>query len=137
MKITIKPIEKGKAFTLCEVIRNGRSTVQKFIQSLPPPNKTKLLRLIVHIAKHGPPSNTEKFRHEEDKIFAIKVSQIRIYCFYDRGKLILLTNGLIKKDRKASRSALDTAKRIRDQYLKEREIKNEKLRLVQGNSRKS
>ncbi len=38
----------------------------------------------------------------------------RIFCFFDRGKLIVLTNGFQKKAKKTPKQEIETALRIKD-----------------------
>ncbi len=75
-----------------------------------------LIAKIKSIAENGPMKNNEKFRHEGDQIFSIKQNQIRVYCFFDQYKMIVLTHGFIKKSRKADPKQLTKAIKIRDEY---------------------
>ena len=69
------------------------------------------------IAENGIPSNTERFVHEEDQIYAIKDFQIRIYCFRHKRSLLILTHGTVKKQDKANPEDLERAKRLRSEFL--------------------
>ena len=99
-------------------MRGGRSYVKDFFSELPQDLKSRLARIIEHIADHGAPRNQQKFKHEEDGIYAIKQGQARVYCFFDADRVILLTHGALKKQRKANPEDLARAKRLRDAYLK-------------------
>lgn len=52
-----------------------------------------------------------------NRCYAIKQGQVRIYCFFDVGRVILLTHGTIKKQQKADPEDLKRAKRLRKAYL--------------------
>jgi len=115
--ISAKIIAKGDRFTICEIERNGISTLKKFFQNLTPEQRVGITSAIWYIAHHGPPIRQDKFNSEGDKIYAIKDESVRIYCFFDKDSLILLTNGVIKKKRKADPTDLKRAKKIRQLFL--------------------
>ncbi|MBF0224670.1 MAG: type II toxin-antitoxin system RelE/ParE family toxin [Desulfobacterales bacterium] len=50
-------------------------------------------------------------------MYAIKNNQIRLYCFFDRGNIILLTHGIIKKKQKLESNDLKKANKIRNEYF--------------------
>ena len=94
--------------------------MKEFIQALPEKEKNILISKIYSIAENCPPHNREKFRNEGDNIYAIKQNQIRVYCFFDQGKMIILTHGFMKNSRKADPEQLIKAKKIREKYLAEK-----------------
>jgi len=57
-------------------------------------------------------------------IYEIRVlttfKNIRILCFFDKGKLIVLTNCLIKKTQKTPRKDIKLAERLKNEYLNEK-----------------
>jgi mRNA-degrading endonuclease RelE of RelBE toxin-antitoxin system len=116
IELKINPLITGDKFTVCEILRDGKSDLQKFFNKLENNIKAETIQLIEYIAKYGPPRNSTKFRHEKDGIWAIKPKQVRIYCFYDKNNLIILTNGAIKKSRKANPEDLEKAIRLKKQW---------------------
>lgn len=116
-------IFEGSGRKICELIKNGKSTIRPFIEGLETSERNSLLRLIEEFGKRDM-KNTEKFRHEGDGIFAIKSGQIRIYCFFDSGNLMLLTNGLKKKQNRVRREDVEKASNLRDYYMKQRKYNN-------------
>ena len=44
----------------------------------------------------------------------------RIFCFFDKGQLVVLANGFQKKTRKTPRSEIDQALRIKQEYESEK-----------------
>jgi hypothetical protein len=46
----------------------------------------------------------------------VKDGQVRVYCFFDKGRIIILTNGDIKKKKKADPGELKKAKKLRNAY---------------------
>ncbi len=97
-------------------ISENRRLVREFITSLEGSNCEKLWALLKRIAEYGPPKNIEKFRVLGDGIFEIKSYQVRILCFFEKGQIILLTHGFIKKSPKTPPSEIERAKRLRDIY---------------------
>lgn len=91
--------------------------IEDFSRELSKDQQAGIIALIRRIAEEGPPSNPSRFKHEEDQIYAIKDGQVRIYCFFDKAALILLTNGTIKKTQKADPDDLDMAKKLRKAYM--------------------
>jgi len=47
----------------------------------------------------------------------------RVFCFFDKGKLVILLNGFAKKTQKTPRKEIDKAIRLMNQYYKEKEDK--------------
>lgn len=115
-----KVIARGEKFAILEIERNGTSTLKKFFKSFSGEQQAGVTSAIKFIADKGPPNNESKFRHEGDGIYAIKDGQIRIYCFYDTDSQIVLTNGVIKKAKKADPNELKRAKKLRKAYLRSR-----------------
>lgn len=56
------------------------------------------------------------------EIYEIKVitafKSIRIFCFFDGGNLIILTNCFIKKTQKTPKEEIRLAEKIKDEYLR-------------------
>lgn len=44
----------------------------------------------------------------------------RVFCFFDEGKLIVLTNGFQKKSQKTPRREIERALKIKDEYYEEK-----------------
>lgn len=44
----------------------------------------------------------------------------RIFCFFDKGKLVVLANGFQKKTQKAPKSEIEKALKIKEEYEKEK-----------------
>lgn len=70
------------------------------------------------------PSKFLKFLEGTEGIYEIRVAainkNIRIFCFFDKGNLIILTNCFIKKSQKIPRKELELATKLKQQYLKEK-----------------
>jgi phage-related protein len=97
-------------------ISENRCLVREFINGLEGSSREKLWAILKRIAEHGHPRNIEKFRALGDGIFEIKSYQVRIHCFFEKGRMIILTHGFIKKSPKTPLSEIERAKRLRDVY---------------------
>ncbi len=121
MSVSLEQLFAGEKFTVCEIKIDGLSTLRKFTESLTKDQIAVMVSLVRHIAKNGLPHNPSRFTHEEDGIYALKdvPQQVRIYCFFERERVILLTNGVIKKKQKADPEDLKRAKDLRRIYRQE------------------
>ena len=66
------------------------------------------------------------FKHLEgtDGIYEVRVittfKSIRIFCFFDKGELVVLTNCFIKKSQKTPRKEIKLAEKLKKEYLNEK-----------------
>jgi hypothetical protein len=116
MIIGINTLCKGSAYTICELVKDGTHVLHRFVKQLTPVQRSGIMALITRVADYGNPENETRFIHEEDGIYAFKDGQVRVYCFFDKGRIIILTNGDIKKKNKADPSELKKAKKLRKAY---------------------
>ena len=60
-----------------------------------------------------------------DGLFEIRVQQgsdiFRIFCFFDKGQLVVLANGFQKKTQKTPKKEIDKALKIKNEYESEKE----------------
>jgi phage-related protein len=65
-----------------------------------------------------------KHIEETDGLFEIRIQLgsdiFRIFCFFDRGKLVVLANGFQKKTQKTPRKEIEQALKIKEEYESER-----------------
>jgi len=68
------------------------------------------------------PKKFFKSLENTDGIYEIRVitifKSIRIFCFFDQGNLVVLSNCLVKKTQKTPRKDIKLAERIKKEYLK-------------------
>jgi len=69
------------------------------------------------------PEKFLKHVHGSSGLFEIRISQgrmnYRIFCCFDRGNIVILFNGFIKKTDKTPKNELELALKLMNQYLKE------------------
>jgi len=103
---------RGHQFELYEIVDNGRKLVSDFIETLAESDQKKMLALLKRSADHGLPQNIEKFRHIRDGLYEFKTFGVRLFCFLHKGKMIILTHGIIKKRQKGDADAYEKAFRL-------------------------
>ncbi len=79
-----------------------------------------VLDIIKHVEQV--PINFLKHIEGTDGLFEIKVKttfkNIRIFCFFDHGNIIILTNCIEKKSQKTPKDSLDLAVKLKKEYFK-------------------
>lgn len=92
---------------------NGRFRAKEYFDARSPEDRSKLQSLIErHCDERLGIRNTQKFRHEEDGIYAFKSFQDRLFCFAEEDRLYL-THGVRKKQDALLRKDLKIAFRLR------------------------
>lgn len=95
-----------------------RSHVLDYFEALPEERKDRIYYLFRWLGNKGKIINKRKFRHEGDKIYALKVSQDRFLCFFFDGAKVIITNAYQKKTAKMPAKEKDRALRARDNYVR-------------------
>ena len=69
------------------------------------------------------------FKHVEgsDGLYEIRVEVgsniFRVFCFFDKGQLVVLVNGFQKKSDKTPKNEIELANKLKKQYYDEKESK--------------
>ena len=70
------------------------------------------------------PETYLKHLENTDGLYEIRVQQgsdiFRIFCFFDQGQLIILTNGFQKKTQKTPKKEIEKALKIKNEYENEK-----------------
>ena len=80
----------------------------------------------IWIIEHLQQVPEEYLKHLEgtDGLFEIRIQQgsdiFRIFCFFDKGNLVVLANGYQKKTQRIPKSEIEKALRIKKQYEQEK-----------------
>jgi|WetSurMetagenome_2_1015567.scaffolds.fasta_scaffold545651_2 mRNA-degrading endonuclease RelE of RelBE toxin-antitoxin system len=108
---------EGECFTIVAYKDpRGKSLACEFLSGLDKGELRKLYGLFERICKEGRIASGEKFRNEEDKIWAFKSFQIRLYCFFSEDRKIVLTHGVKKKQDRAQRQDIVRAHQIKNEF---------------------
>ena len=71
-----------------------------------------------------------KYLEGTDGLYEVRVltnkSNIRIFCFFDEGNLIILINGFIKKNNKTPKNELELGIRLKEEYFTEKSERKRK-----------
>lgn len=71
------------------------------------------------------PETYLKHMENTEGLFEIRVQQgsdiFRIFCFFDKGQLVVLANGFQKKTQKTPKNEIDKALKIKKEYESEKE----------------
>ena len=104
---------------------DGSEPAKDFLLSLDYKMRAKVIRLLEMLQKNGNALRLPYSEELEDGIFEIRAkvgSDIsRLLYFFDKGKIVILTNGLVKKTQKVPKQDIETAKKYRADYLKRKE----------------
>ncbi len=115
--IGVENLYPGKTYSLMALTVNEKCLVKDFIEKLNEPDKKKILRLLTRTADNGLYTNEEKFRKiAGEDIWEFKSYQARIFCCFEKGKIIILSHGFIKKSAKTPVKQIVKAKKLFKEY---------------------
>jgi len=109
--------EGKEEWSVMELYINGKSKLDEFLNALPEKKQNEIVTKLHAIAMYGPRYSPKNFRTESNGIYAIVVNDVRLYCFLEANKLIIISHGIIKKRQKLKKSDLDMAIDARKKYL--------------------
>lgn len=103
--------------------RRGR-TVWDELREDSDPHAQKMRALIQHTALNGPPHDQRKSKKLRDDIFEFRTGpkkgpQLRVFYFYDAGKMVICTHSVWKRE--AVPEEIDRAVAWKNRYLLARE----------------
>lgn len=96
----------------------GKSQARDYYEELSKSQKEKLEYLFRMLGDTGKIRNIEKFRDEDDQIYAFKPQPDRFLCFFYKGGKVIVTNAFVKKKDKLSPREKEKALRLKDDYIK-------------------
>ena len=106
---------------------DGKMPAKDFLLNLDYDMRAKMIRTLEMLQKNGPVLREPHSKELEDGIFELRAkfgSNIsRLLYFYDDGRLVLLTNGFVKKSPKTPKNEIELAKAYRADYFARKEQK--------------
>lgn len=121
MEISLLDVYRGPAKAVVALVLDSRCHAQDFFEKCQSNNQKEFNRLISRIqavADNAGFRNSAVFRPERDKIFTFVVNcGWRLYCFYDEGNLIIVTNGGTKNGPKEQTRDIDKAVEMQKAYF--------------------
>ena len=121
MEIRLVNVYRGSAKAVVALALDSRCHAQEFLEKCKSNNEKDFNRLFSRIqAVADTPSfrNNAIFRPERDQIFTFVVNcGWRLYCFFDKGNLIIVTNGGTKNGPKEQTHDIDKAVKLQEAYF--------------------
>ena len=100
---------------------DGNKPLSLFIKSLNTKMKAKVVANLHLLEEYGNFAREPLSKYLGDGIFELRTIEgndiVRILYFFDEGKIIIATNGFVKKQQKAPQSEIDLAKKRRKDYF--------------------
>ena len=104
---------------------DGSKPLGAFIRSLDVKMKAKVVASLSLLEEYGNMAREPLSKHLEDGIFELRIIEnnniIRILYFFDCERIIIATNGFIKKTNKTPRNEINIAKQRRLDYYRRKE----------------
>ena len=104
---------------------DGKKPVGVFIRSLDIKMKAKVVANLHLLEEYGNLAREPLSKELEDGIFELRIIEgndlVRILYFFENNKIIIATNGFVKKQQKTPRSEIDLAKQRRTDYHRRKE----------------
>ena len=104
---------------------DGKIPAKEFLLTLDYDLRVKMIRTLEMLQKNGPELRYPYSEELEDEIFELRAifgnDIARLLFFYDEHKVVLLTNGFIKKTQKTPPSEIERAIRYRKEYFSRKE----------------
>ena len=104
---------------------DGTKPVGVFIRTLNIKMKAKVVGNLQLLEEYGSMAREPLSKELEDGIFELRTivgtDIVRILYFFDKGRVIMATNGFVKKKQKTPRSEIELAKKRRRDYHRRKE----------------
>ncbi len=104
---------------------DGTKPVGVFIRSLSIKMKAKIVANMHLLEEYGNMAREPLSKELEDGIFELRIIEgkdiVRVLYFFDKDRIIIATNGFVKKQQKTYRSEIDLAKDRRADYYRRKE----------------
>ena len=105
--------------------QDGSKPLAAFIKSLDIKMKAKVVANLNLLEEYGNLAREPLSKELENGIYEIRTIEgnniVRILYFFDKGRIIIATNGFVKKQQKTPRSEIELAKRRREDYRRRKE----------------
>ncbi len=106
---------------------DGRIPAKEFLLSLDYDMRAKMIRTLELLQKNGPALREPYSKELAEGIFELRAkfgtNISRLLYFYDEDRLVLLTNGFVKKTQKTPKQEINMAKTYRADYYARKEQK--------------
>jgi Phage derived protein Gp49-like (DUF891) len=114
----LKLLLSGDKFKIYGLVVNGTCEAEDFLEGLSEYEKNKITPPLVYTANTGLLRNEQKFKNIGEDIFEFKGFQSRLLCFFDKGRIIILSHGCIKKRDKLDPAEIKKAIKRKEEYFR-------------------
>ena len=105
--------------------KDGNKPLTTFIRSLDTKMKAKVVANLHLLEEYGNDARAPLSKQLEDGIYEVRSivgnDIVRILYFFDHGRIIIATNGFVKKQNKTPRNEIELAKKRRKDYYSRKE----------------
>jgi phage-related protein len=109
---------EGECFSvLWGLAANGQCQAREYYEALPVAERAKALALFQRMADVGKIYDTTKFNQETKKLYVFKPQPHRFFCFFVKGRRILVVSAYQKKGDKAPQRETARAENLRMECL--------------------
>ena len=111
---------RGRFEVLAACDNRGVPTLLEFFERLGPnleKDMDHMLQLLERVAASGPPRNTDISHKIQGDIWEFIKGRLRVFWFYDEGRVIVCTHGLVKKSQKTPKRDITQAEQVRIAYF--------------------
>ena len=103
--------------------KNGSKPLADFIRSLDVKLKAKVVANLQLLEEYGNAAREPLSKHLEEGIYEVRSvfgnDIVRVLYFFDNGRIIIATNGFVKKQNKTPRKEIELAiKRRKDYFIR-------------------
>lgn len=119
----LKLLLPGDKFKIYGLVVNGKCEAEDFLNELSEKEKSKIIPRLLYTAHNGLIRNEQQFKNIGNGIFEFKGFQSRLLCFLDKGNMVILSHGCIKKRDKLDPAEIKKAIKRKDEYIRKGGIK--------------
>jgi hypothetical protein len=117
MPLVAIKIKSGNAFSIYALEEDGKCELLEFLSGISEKMRNKLVRYFDRTKDHGLMGNEEILKNIGDKFLEFRTRDgVRVFCFFDAGKMLICTGGYIKKRDKLDPVEIKRAKILRAKY---------------------
>ena len=80
----------------------------------------RILALLERVSQKGPPRITDISHQIKGDLFEFIQGRLRVLWFYDEGRMVICTQGFVKKARKTPSAEIEKAISLKENYLQEK-----------------
>lgn len=77
----------------------------------------RMMALLESVALSGPPRNTDVSHQLRGEIYEFIQGRLRVLWFYDKGRVVVCSHGMVKQSQKTPRSEIERAEEVRHAFL--------------------